>query len=330
MTDLPLRPAAPARRSATSSAAWPDSASPSPPTRPGRSGRAPRPRCGAFQSRRGLRVDGICGDQTWASLVEAGYRLGDRLALPARADAPGRRRRRAPAPARRRSASTPAGSTASSARHRPGRSPTSSATPACTTDGICGPATAAELSGSGARPHRGRPRSPACGRSRRCAAAPPSLLGRRIAVGESRRPGAAGRRPRPGPCPTPARSSPCSTTPTSRAQAAEANDFEAEVYRRARPARPSPAAGRRTTPTEAFESVGRPAAGRRSSLSALARRPVPRRGRGHGHAAAGAARDPDAGRGVRARPAGGRRRARRPAGRRAGRRARRLAPAPLD
>jgi N-acetylmuramoyl-L-alanine amidase len=32
----------------------------------------------AFQTARGLRVDGICGDQTWAALVEAGYRLGDR------------------------------------------------------------------------------------------------------------------------------------------------------------------------------------------------------------------------------------------------------------
>jgi N-acetylmuramoyl-L-alanine amidase len=32
----------------------------------------------AFQTARGLRVDGICGEQTWAALVEAGYRLGDR------------------------------------------------------------------------------------------------------------------------------------------------------------------------------------------------------------------------------------------------------------
>lgn len=31
-----------------------------------------------FQERRGLRVDGICGDDTWSALVEAGYRLGDR------------------------------------------------------------------------------------------------------------------------------------------------------------------------------------------------------------------------------------------------------------
>jgi N-acetylmuramoyl-L-alanine amidase len=32
-----------------------------------------------FQSARGLRVDGICGSQTWAAVVESGYRLGDRL-----------------------------------------------------------------------------------------------------------------------------------------------------------------------------------------------------------------------------------------------------------
>jgi len=32
-----------------------------------------------FQSARGLHVDGVCGQQTWSALVEAGYRLGDRL-----------------------------------------------------------------------------------------------------------------------------------------------------------------------------------------------------------------------------------------------------------
>ena len=33
----------------------------------------------AFQEVRGLRVDGICGPQTWSAVVESGYRLGDRL-----------------------------------------------------------------------------------------------------------------------------------------------------------------------------------------------------------------------------------------------------------
>jgi len=33
----------------------------------------------AFQEQRGLRVDGICGDETWSWLVDAGLRLGDRL-----------------------------------------------------------------------------------------------------------------------------------------------------------------------------------------------------------------------------------------------------------
>ena len=46
---------------------------------PGDYGEATEAAVRAFQERRGLRVDGICGTQTWAALVEAGYRLGDRL-----------------------------------------------------------------------------------------------------------------------------------------------------------------------------------------------------------------------------------------------------------
>lgn len=46
---------------------------------PGTFGRSTRAAIEAFQRHRGLRVDGVCGLQTWHTLVEAGYRLGDRL-----------------------------------------------------------------------------------------------------------------------------------------------------------------------------------------------------------------------------------------------------------
>lgn len=42
-------------------------------------GPATRAAVEGFQHRRGLRVDGVCGRQTWDTLVEAGYRLGDRF-----------------------------------------------------------------------------------------------------------------------------------------------------------------------------------------------------------------------------------------------------------
>ncbi len=42
-------------------------------------GPATRAAVEAFQRQRGIRVDGICGSQTWNTLVEAGFRLGDRF-----------------------------------------------------------------------------------------------------------------------------------------------------------------------------------------------------------------------------------------------------------
>ena len=32
-----------------------------------------------FQVKRGLRLDGVCGAETWNALIESGYQLGDRL-----------------------------------------------------------------------------------------------------------------------------------------------------------------------------------------------------------------------------------------------------------
>ena len=49
------------------------------PTSPARFGAATERPCAAFQDDRGLRVDGIVGRHTWASLVESGFALGDRL-----------------------------------------------------------------------------------------------------------------------------------------------------------------------------------------------------------------------------------------------------------
>jgi N-acetylmuramoyl-L-alanine amidase len=37
-----------------------------------------------FQSKRGLRVDGVCGAETWNALIESGFDLGDRLLFLAR------------------------------------------------------------------------------------------------------------------------------------------------------------------------------------------------------------------------------------------------------
>jgi N-acetylmuramoyl-L-alanine amidase len=45
---------------------------------PGELGPATETAVRAFQQRRGLVVDGLCGPQTWAALVESGFSLGDR------------------------------------------------------------------------------------------------------------------------------------------------------------------------------------------------------------------------------------------------------------
>ena len=52
---------------------------PSAPDAEGDFGPGTRAAVEAFQHRRGLRVDGLCGRQTWSALVEAGFRMGDRF-----------------------------------------------------------------------------------------------------------------------------------------------------------------------------------------------------------------------------------------------------------
>ncbi|HLX89587.1 MAG TPA: peptidoglycan-binding protein [Acidimicrobiales bacterium] len=52
---------------------------PSAPDHEGVFGPGTRAAVEAFQHRRGLRVDGRCGPQTWSALVEAGWRLGERF-----------------------------------------------------------------------------------------------------------------------------------------------------------------------------------------------------------------------------------------------------------
>ena len=69
----------PAKLCATCSAGSRGWASNSGPTLPRTTATATEQAVRQFQEQRGLRIDGICGPQTWGSLVEAGYRLNDRL-----------------------------------------------------------------------------------------------------------------------------------------------------------------------------------------------------------------------------------------------------------
>lgn len=136
-----------------------------------------------FQGRRGLRVDGVCGRQTWSSLVEAGYRLGDRflyLRSPMlRGDdindlqhllgALGFDAGRVDGMLGERTASALA-----EFQRNAG----------LTTDGICGPGTVAELTRLGSRADRGA--NVAITREAEALrAGPRHLAGRRIAIGET-------------------------------------------------------------------------------------------------------------------------------------------------
>jgi N-acetylmuramoyl-L-alanine amidase len=134
-----------------------------------------------FQKERGLRVDGVCGEQTWASLVEAGYRLGDRFlyvrAPMLRGDDVAHLQRLLGAlgfdAGRVDGIFGPATAAALVEFQRNAGLPT---------DGICGTTTAAELLRLGAR----TPEAPTVAAVREVEAlrhAPQSLSARRIAIG---------------------------------------------------------------------------------------------------------------------------------------------------
>ena len=76
-------------RSPTSSTAWPPSCPGAPVDADGIFGPGTRAALEAFQRLRGLRVDGVCGPQTWNTLVEAGFRMGDRFLYRRTPDAAG-------------------------------------------------------------------------------------------------------------------------------------------------------------------------------------------------------------------------------------------------
>jgi N-acetylmuramoyl-L-alanine amidase len=138
----------------------------------------------SFQAKRGLRVDGICGPQTWSALVEAGFALGDRLLYlrrpMLRGDDVAELQRRLGAlgfDAGRVDGMFGDDTLAAliDFQHNTG----------LTTDGVCGPATLAGLDRLGRRPGRDTGTVVAQVREQETLrAAPRTLAGRRLAVGE--------------------------------------------------------------------------------------------------------------------------------------------------
>lgn len=221
-----------------------------------------------FQHHRGLRVDGVCGDQTWSSLVEAGYRLGDRFLYHrspmVRGDDVAHLQRLLGAlgfdAGRVDGIFGPATAAALVDFQRNAGLPT---------DGICGTATAAELLRLGARAGEA-PTVAVLRETEALRAVPESLFGRRVAVGEAgglaALAGAVGR----------ALSDTGAVVtvlhhPNESAQAVEANDFKAEAFIGLAVV-PEPARRVAFYSTEAFESVG----GRRLAHALLATLPAER------------------------------------------------------
>lgn len=138
----------------------------------------------SFQKARGLRVDGVCGRETWSSLVEAGYGLGDRLLYlrqpMLRGDDVAELQRRVGAlgfDAGRVDGmfgARTAGAVEDFQRNA-----------GLTVDGVCGPATLVALGRLGSRCEQGRPVVEAVREMERLRDAPRTLAGRHIVVGHA-------------------------------------------------------------------------------------------------------------------------------------------------
>lgn len=137
----------------------------------------------SFQRRRGLRVDGICGHQTWSGVVEAGFRLGDRLLY-----------RRTPmlhgddvADLQRRLSSLgfdPGSVDGIFGDSTVGALEEFQRNVGIAVDGICGPKTLSELNRLATR-HGGEDLVTAVRERLALASRPATLVGRRIAIGEA-------------------------------------------------------------------------------------------------------------------------------------------------
>lgn len=135
----------------------------------------------AFQEFRGLRVDGVCGRQTWAAVIEAGYRLGDRhlyLRAPMqRGDDVATLQRRLGALGfdAGRADGVYGADTETAVRDFQRNA-------GLTVDGICGPATVAALNRLGPPAGEARPGVAAVREVETLRTAPRTLVGRHVAV----------------------------------------------------------------------------------------------------------------------------------------------------
>ena len=195
---------------------------------PGTYGDATEAAVRLFQERRGLHADGVCGDHTWSALVEAGYRLGDRLLFLAapllRGDDVAELQRRLG------SLGFDAGKIDGIFGERTNRALLDfQRNVGLVTDATCGPATLAALARLGSAATTSPPSVAAVWERERHRRRPPTLAGRTVAVGDTGGLDAVARAVAAAVLAGGGRSV-LLQHPDPRAQAAEANALEVDCY----------------------------------------------------------------------------------------------------